>query len=122
MHRIDEYTPVEDKRLGGGQADAYGQMLVEELKPFVDHPYRTLPGVENCGMGGSSLGGLVSIYLGLRYTWVFGKLAVMSPSVWWRESSHPEDGRPDHAGSLSCESGSISVPTRDSERCPMSAP
>ncbi len=31
-HRIDEYTPVEDKRLGGGQADAYGQMLVEELK------------------------------------------------------------------------------------------
>ena len=83
-HRIDEYTPVEDKRLGGGQADAYGQMLVEELKPFVDHTYRTLPGAENCGMGGSSLGGLVTLYLGLRYTWIFSKLAVMSPSVWWR--------------------------------------
>ena len=84
VHRIDEYTPVEDKRLGGGQADAYGQMLVEELKPFVDHQYRTLPGAENCGMGGSSLGGLVTMYLGLRYTSVFGKLCVMSPSVWWR--------------------------------------
>jgi predicted alpha/beta superfamily hydrolase len=83
-HRVDEYTPVEDKRLGGGQADAYGQMLVEELKPFVDRTYRTLPGVENCGLGGSSLGGLVTLYLGLRYTWVFSKLAVMSPSVWWR--------------------------------------
>ena len=83
VHRIDEYTPLEDKRLGGGQADAYGQMLVEELKPFIDHSYRTLPGAENCGMGGSSLGGLVSLYLGLRYTWVFSKLAVMSPSVWW---------------------------------------
>jgi predicted alpha/beta superfamily hydrolase len=82
-HRINEYTPLEDNRLGGGQADAYGQMLVEELKPFVDHAYRTLPGAGNCGMGGSSLGGLVSLYLGLRYTWVFGKLAVMSPSVWW---------------------------------------
>jgi predicted alpha/beta superfamily hydrolase len=83
-HRIDEYTPpVEDRRLGGGQADAYGQMLVEELKPFIDHSYRTLPGTQNCGMGGSSLGGLVSLYLGLRYTWIFGKLAVMSPSVWW---------------------------------------
>ena len=35
-------------------------------------------------MGGSSLGGLVSLYLGLRYTWVFSKLCVMSPSVWWR--------------------------------------
>jgi len=83
VRRIDEYTPSEDKRLGGGQADAYGQMLVEELKPFIDHAYRTLPGAENCGMGGSSLGGLVSLYLGLRYTWIFGKLAVMSPSVWW---------------------------------------
>ena len=84
-HRIDEYTPVEDKRLGGGQADAYGQMLVEELKPFADHAYRTLPGEANCGLGGSSLGGLVTLYLGLRYTWMFSKLAVMSPSVWWRK-------------------------------------
>src|SRR5271167_1157577 len=83
VHRINEYTPIEDNRLGGGQADAYGQMLVEELKPFVDHAYRTLPGAGKCGMGGSSLGGLVSLYLGLRYTWVFSKLAVMSPSVWW---------------------------------------
>ncbi len=83
-HRIDEYTPIEDRRLGGGQADAYGQMIVEELKPFVDRTYRTLPGTENCGMGGSSLGGLVSLYLGLRYPWVFGKLCAMSPSVWWR--------------------------------------
>jgi predicted alpha/beta superfamily hydrolase len=84
VHRVDEYTPVEDKRLGGGRADAYGQMLVEELKPFVDHHYRTLPGIENCGIGGSSLGGLVTLYLALKYTWVFGKLAAMSPSVWWR--------------------------------------
>ena len=83
-HRIDEYTPVEDKRLGGGQADVYGQMLVEEIKPFIDGTYRTLPGTANCGLGGSSLGGLVTLYLGLRYTWMFSKLAVMSPSVWWR--------------------------------------
>jgi predicted alpha/beta superfamily hydrolase len=82
--RIDEYTPVEDKRLGGGHADAYGRMLVEELKPFIDLQYRTLPGPENCGMGGSSLGGLVTLYLGLRYPSVFSRLAVVSPSVWWR--------------------------------------
>jgi predicted alpha/beta superfamily hydrolase len=82
--RIDEYTPVEDKRLGGGQADAYGRMLVEELKPFIDTQYRTLQGAEHCGMGGSSLGGLVTLYLGIRYPTVFSRLAVMSPSVWWR--------------------------------------
>jgi len=84
VKRIDEYTPVEDKRLGGGQADAYGRMLVEELRPYIDAQYRTLPGAENCGMGGSSLGGLVTLYLGLRYPTVFSRLAVMSPSVWWR--------------------------------------
>lgn len=83
--RINEYTPLEDRRLGGGNADAYGQMLVEDLKPFVAHQYRTLAGAENCGMGGSSLGGLVTLYLGMRYPEVFGKLAVLSPSVWWRD-------------------------------------
>ena len=36
-------------------------------------------------MGGSSLGGLVTLYLGMRYPQVFGKLAVLSPSVWWRD-------------------------------------
>jgi predicted alpha/beta superfamily hydrolase len=83
--RIDEYTPVEDRRLGGGKADAYGQMVVDELRPFIAHHYRTLVGPDNCGMGGSSLGGLVTIYLGMRYPQVFGKLAVLSPSVWWRD-------------------------------------
>jgi predicted alpha/beta superfamily hydrolase len=82
--RIDEYTPVEDSRLGGGRADAYGRMLVEELKPFIDARYRTLPGAQHCGLGGSSLGGLVALYLGLRYSDVFSRLAVISPSVWWR--------------------------------------
>lgn len=83
VKRIDEYTPVEDKRLGGGRAGAYGQMLVEELKPFVARHYRILAGAENCGMGGSSLGGLVSLYLGMRYPQIFGNLAILSPSVWW---------------------------------------
>jgi predicted alpha/beta superfamily hydrolase len=85
VKRIDEYTPLEDKRLGGGKADAYGQMVVEELRAFVARQYRTLTGAENCGMGGSSLGGLVTMYLGMRYPDVFGKLAVLSPSVWWRD-------------------------------------
>src|SRR3984885_14432944 len=43
-----------------------------------------LAGAEHCGMGGSSLGGLVTLYLGLRYPTVFSRLAVVSPSVWWR--------------------------------------
>ena len=79
--RIHEYTPTTDPKLGGGKADLYGKMLVEEVKPFIEKTYRTLPGPENTGMGGSSLGGLVTLHLGIQYPQVFGKLAVLSPSV-----------------------------------------
>ena len=79
--RIHEYTPVFDeaKKAGGGAAD-YGRMLIEELKPLVDSRYRTLP--ERTSIGGSSLGGLVSLYLALTRD-EFRAAAVMSPSVWW---------------------------------------
>jgi len=81
--RIHEYTPTADPKLGGGKANLYGRMLVEEIKPFIDKTYRTLNGPENTGLGGSSLGGLVTLHLGLKYPQIFGKLSVLSPSVWW---------------------------------------
>jgi predicted alpha/beta superfamily hydrolase len=82
--RVEEYTPVPDPKYKvGGKADLYGRMLVEELKPFIDRTYRTQKGAKNTGLGGSSLGGLVSLYLGLKYPNVFGRLAVVSPSVFW---------------------------------------
>jgi predicted alpha/beta superfamily hydrolase len=82
-HRISEYTPTTLPGKGGGQADCYGRMLVEELKPLVDRKYKTLPGAGSTGMAGSSLGGLLTIHLGLKYPTVFSRLAVLSPSVWW---------------------------------------
>jgi predicted alpha/beta superfamily hydrolase len=78
-----EYTHVRDRRGRGGRAKQYAKLIVEDLKPFMDSEYRTLTDVRNTGLGGSSLGGLVTLYLGLRYPDVFGKLIVMSPSVWW---------------------------------------
>jgi predicted alpha/beta superfamily hydrolase len=59
-------------------------MIIDELKPFIDSEYRTLDTPENTALGGSSLGGLVTLYIGLRHPEIFGKLAAMSPSVWWR--------------------------------------
>lgn len=83
-YRIDEYTPTRDAaRRAGGKALLYGRMVVEELKPFIDETYRTMPDAPDTGLGGSSLGGLVSLYLGLIHPSVFGNLAVLSPSVWW---------------------------------------
>jgi predicted alpha/beta superfamily hydrolase len=84
--RMDEYTPVLDARhKGGGRAAEYARFLIEELKPAIDARYRTLPDAENTGVGGSSLGGLVSLYLALRHPGVFRRAAVMSPSIWWSE-------------------------------------
>jgi len=81
--RLAEYTPVRDWKLGGGEAAAYGEMLMRELLPFLQGEYRLRRGAAETGLGGSSLGGLVSLWLGLRRPDVFGKLAVLSPSVWW---------------------------------------
>jgi predicted alpha/beta superfamily hydrolase len=85
--RVDEYTPTRGAGEAGGQARFYAAMIVEELKPFIDARYRTLSNPRNTGMGGSSLGGLVTLYIGMRHPDVFGKLAVLSPSVWWRHGA-----------------------------------
>ena len=78
-----EYTPTDDRRRGGGGADDYGRLIVDELKPFIDATYRTRPGAAETAIGGSSLGGLVSLYLVLTHPEAFSRAAVMSPSVWW---------------------------------------
>ncbi len=95
-HRIGEYTPTADPAKGGGQASLYGRLLVEEIKPLIDRQYKTMPGAGSTGLGGSSLGGLLTVYLGLKYPTVFSRLAVLSPSVWWdsREIVREVEGLP----------------------------
>ena len=84
--RIDEYTPVKDrKHNGGGRAAEYARFLIEELKPAIDERFRTLAGAEDTAVGGSSLGGLVSLHLVLKHPDVFRGAAVMSPSIWWSD-------------------------------------
>ncbi len=81
--RLAEYTPEPSDHLGGGEADAYGLLITQELMPWIANNYRVRQDRDSTGMGGASLGGLVTLYLGLRYPEKFGRLAVLSPSVWW---------------------------------------
>ena len=89
--RIHEYAPTRGvidgsakrKKRSRGQLRKYGRFLTEELKPFIDREYRTTTEAECTGLGGSSLGGLATLVLGLWFPQVFGRLAVMSPSIWW---------------------------------------
>ena len=85
--RLAEYTHERDWQMGGGEADSYGALLMLELMPWIAAHYRVRVEREFTGLGGSSLGGLVSLYLGLKNSESFGRLAVLSPSVWWNHKS-----------------------------------
>jgi predicted alpha/beta superfamily hydrolase len=100
LRRMAEYTPTRDFKMGGGEGRSYGRLLMEELKPMIDRAYRTQPEPKNTGVGGSSLGGLISLYLGFAHPEVFGKVAVISPSLWWDQRSilnaiHQQTTKPD---------------------------
>jgi predicted alpha/beta superfamily hydrolase len=89
--RIHEYAPTRGvidakakrKKRSKGLAGKYGQFLMEELKPYIDRKYRTKPDAEFTGLGGSSLGGLATLAIGILYPQAFRRLMVMSPSIWW---------------------------------------
>lgn len=86
--RIKEFTPSSNTRLGSGYGKHYVRYLTEILKPFVDKKFRTLSDRHHTGIGGSSMGGLISIYAGLMYPEVYSKLMIFSPSLWVAPKIH----------------------------------
>jgi predicted alpha/beta superfamily hydrolase len=91
--RVAEYTPVADPSHGGGGAHNYARFLIEELKPMTDSTYRTLPEAKDTGVAGSSLGGIVSLYLGLEHPDVFTRIGVVSPAAYWANEEIVERAR-----------------------------
>jgi len=89
--RIHEYAPTpgvidskaKRQKHSKGLARKYGRFLTEELRPYIDKKYRTKPEAEFTGLGGSSLGALLTLSVGLWFPNAFTRLIVMSPSVWW---------------------------------------
>lgn len=81
--RIEEYTPWNNEKYGGGKGKVYADWMVNELKPFIDTNYRTKRNSKNTALIGSSLGGLISYYGGLKYPTVFGKVGALSTSFWF---------------------------------------
>ena len=65
--------------------EEYGRFLVEKLKPLIDGKYRTHPGPADTAVMGSSLGGVVSFYLGWQWPEVFGKIASLSSTFTYRD-------------------------------------
>jgi predicted alpha/beta superfamily hydrolase len=82
--RMTEYTP-------GERGTLYQRFIVEEVKPFIDSTYRTTKDRNQTAIGGSSLGGLVSLYSAHKYPETFGLCCAMSPSLWWNSQAAMKD-------------------------------
>jgi predicted alpha/beta superfamily hydrolase len=75
MARLEEYTPKRGRK--------YAAFLIDELKPFIDRTYRTLPDRQHTGVLGSSLGGLISLYLVWWHPETFSMAGCLSGSWMW---------------------------------------
>lgn len=80
--RIKEYIFDNDNIANGSEGKKYIRFITDTLKPFIDENYRIKKDRENTGIGGSSLGALISIYSGFLYPEVYSKLLIFSPSLW----------------------------------------
>ena len=85
--RMNEYSPWENSRYGKAEGEAYVEFIVNTLKPLIDKTFRTKSDRKNTAIMGSSMGGLISHYSGLKYPSVFGKVGVFSPSFWYAKPS-----------------------------------
>ena len=81
--RINEYTPWKHEKYGGGKGAIYIDFLRNTLKPYIDANYRTKKQAKHTAIIGSSLGGLISYYGGLKYPKTFGKIGALSTSFWF---------------------------------------
>ena len=83
--RMSEYAPCDIFRRGKLLYPAKGMItmdwIVGELKPQIDREYRTMPEREHTLIGGSSMGGLMSLYAVTSYNGVFSGAAALSPSL-----------------------------------------
>lgn len=91
--RLDEYGPwpVDNSQTpefmeAGGDGMAYAEWVVESVKPFIDDHYRTRPEAQSTLLAGSSMGGIITAYMGAAYPDVFGHLGVFSLASWFSES------------------------------------
>jgi len=82
-NRAREYLPYKsrDPKVLAVQGTSYPEFLRREVMPLIEERYAVLKGPENTGLGGSSLGGLITLYTQLALPGIFGRLLIESPSL-----------------------------------------
>jgi predicted alpha/beta superfamily hydrolase len=81
--RAKEYLPYRsfNPPLMRPQGKRYPEFLISEIMPFLYQRYRIARGPENTGLGGSSLGAIISLFAVLDRPGIFGRLLLESPSL-----------------------------------------
>jgi len=81
--RVREYTPYRslDPRVLRPKGKRYPEFLVREVMPLIQGHYLAAKGAADTALGGSSLGGLITLYTQLAMPGVFGRLLIESPSL-----------------------------------------
>ncbi|MGD0513363.1 MAG: alpha/beta hydrolase-fold protein [Terriglobales bacterium] len=81
--RIKEFLPYRsfNPPVLRPQGKRYPDFLMNEVMPFVHERYRVARGPENTGLGGSSLGALISLYTVMERPGIFGRVLLESPSL-----------------------------------------
>ena len=81
--RLREYIPYRsfNPPVLRPQGKRYADFMLREVLPFMEREYRLAKGPEHTGIGGSSLGGLISLYTAMEGKGIFGKLLIESPSL-----------------------------------------
>lgn len=94
-NRANEYIPYrsKDPRVWNAQGKNYPDFLQREVMPMIEGYYPVLKGPENTGLGGSSLGGLITLYTQLAVPEVFGRLLIESPSLFVARRKILEESR-----------------------------
>lgn len=85
--RMYEYSPWTNPSYGGGEGQAYVNDLVNSVIPYIQSRYRVKTSAADRAIGGSSMGGLISVYASLYRPDVFGKVLAMSSSFWFAPQS-----------------------------------
>ena len=81
--RIREYLPYRmlNPAVLRPKGKRYPDFLIHEVMPFLYERYRIARGPENTGLGGSSLGALISLYTVMDRPGIFGRLLLESASL-----------------------------------------
>ena len=120
--RLDEYSPwanAEYKK--GGEGDQYTNFLALTIKPYIDAHYRTRPDAAHTAIAGSSMGGLIALYAGLKYPQVFGRVGVFSPAIWFAKDSLLHYERSHQPAPLASRFYFVAGPTESETMVPLMA-